>query len=68
MACETKSSVGKERAIQPGAESQWGINLPAGIIDGFPIVFPTGGFNGGRLKVTVCVGAFSGGCLMNWTC
>ena len=63
MACETRSSVDKERATQPGAESQWGINLPAGIIDGIPIVFPTGGFNGGRLKVTVCVGAFNVGSL-----
>ena len=27
-----------------------GINLFAGIMDGIPIVFPTGGFNGGRLK------------------
>ena len=44
-----------------------GINLPAGIMDGIPIVFPTGGFNGGRLKDTICVGAFYGGFLINWT-
>ena len=36
-------------------------NLSAGIMDGIPIIFPTGGFNGGRLKVNVCVGAFYGG-------
>ena len=44
-----------------------GINLPAGIMDGIPIVFPTGGFNGGRVKVMVCVGPFYGGFIMNLT-
>ena len=44
-----------------------GINLSAGIIDGIPIVFTTGGFNGERLKVMVHVGVFSGGRFINWT-
>ena len=66
--CVTRSSgvcAGKQRPTQP--EAAMGINLHAGIIDGIPLVFPTGGSNGGRLKVTVCVGAFNGGCLWNWT-
>ena len=50
-----------------GERISMGINLPAGIIDGIPIVFTTGGFNGGRLKVMVHVGVFSGGRFINWT-